>query len=430
MKRIAVLAAGLLLATPLLFGANAGAAEPMLKGGGADSADPLIGKWQQAVAKPPLSVTVDYSADGAGGGRTDFMNTTVDFAVTSVPFTTSQKKQLETAKRTYVSVPFAAGSIAFIYHLFTPQGDPIKGIQLTGPTIAKIYTGVVTNWNDPEIAAENPTLTLPPVRIVPLVRGQAAGATFTLTSYLKDQAPDVWHTFMSDPSRNFPDDPVEEFPFFAGVDSRTSSFAISDVVRGGESSNGRLAYVDNAWALQSIATGADIVKVKNAAGNFVAPTPANSQKSIDAWKVDADGHMIPNFRVADPAAYPVGIVHEVIIPTSGLTAEKAAALRTFVAYGLQDGQGLAAGVGDPRLPAAVVTKAMATLDTALPVTTTTTTAPPTSSTTLGTNVLANDATNGGGGGLAFTGPPSLGWPLAVGGLLLVAGTVLRRRRVR
>jgi phosphate transport system substrate-binding protein len=432
MKRVlgafAAIVAGLLLLVPSAVAATT----VTITGGGADSVDPLMGKWQQAVAKDPLALKVDYSADGSGGGRTDFVSKSVDFAVTSVPFTAAQKQTLADQKRTYVSIPLAAGSIAFLYHLFTPQGDPIKGLQLTGPTIAKIFTGTITNWNDPEIVAENPTLTLPPVRIIPTVRGQASGATYALTSFMKDQAPDVWHAFMADPSRNFPDDPVEEFPFFAGVDSRTSSFAVADVVRSKESSNGRIAYVDTAWAIPATDEGADIAKVKNAAGKFVLPSASNGQVSIDKWAVDSDGHMTPNYRVTDTAAYPLGIVHEIILPTSDLAAEKAAALRAFVQYALKDGQALAAPIGDPRLPEAVTTKALATLDTEIPPTTTTTTssttAPPGS-----TDVLANDATNSStadGSTLAYTGNPALGWPLVVGGALFVAGTVLRRRRSR
>lgn len=423
---IATIAAGLLVLAP-----GAAAATNAITGGGADSVDPLMGRWQQAVAKPPLSMKVDYSAEGSGGGRTDFVKQAVDFAVTSVPFTDAQKKTLADAKRTYVSIPIAAGSIAFLYHLFTPQGDPIKGIQLTGPTITKIFTGTITNWNDPEITAENPTLTLPPVRIIPTVRGQASGATYTLTSFMKDQAPDVWHAFMADPSRNFPDDPVEEFPFFAGVDSRTSSFAIADTVRSTESSNGRIAYVDSAWALPATADGADIVKVRNAAGRYVLPSVGNAQTSIDAWKIDAAGHLTADYRVSAPAAYPVAIVHEVILPTSGLTAEKADALRSFVRYALQDGQGLAAGIGDPRLPETVVTKGLATLDTEIPPPTTTTTS--TTATTAPADVLANDASSPGSGDgsqLAFTGAPALGWSLVAGGALVLVGSVLRRRRTR
>ncbi|MGZ6913596.1 MAG: substrate-binding domain-containing protein [Acidimicrobiia bacterium] len=432
MRWRAVLAGGALaVAGALLVSAGAGAATPVITGGGADSADPLIGKWQQVVAAPPLSTPVDYSADGSGSGRADFVSGKVDFVVTSVPFTTAQKDALTKAKRTYVSIPFTAGSIAFLYHLFTPQGDPIKGLRLTGPTLTKIFTGTITNWNDPEIVAENPSLTLPPVRIIPTVRGQESGATFTLTSYMKNQAPDVWHTFMSDPSRNFSDDPRELFPFFAGVDSRTSSFAVSDVVRSKESSNGRIAYVDSAWAARAIDEGADVVKVKNAAGQYVLPSPANAQAALDAWKVDADGHMTPDFGVTGTSAYPVDIVHEIVIPTSGVTAEKTAALRTFVQYALTDGQKVAASVVDPMLPAPVLTKALAALDLAIPPTTTTTT---TSSTTPGVDVQGADLTSTGSGsgsgsgtGLALTGPPDFGWLLVAAGGLIVAGSLVRRR---
>lgn len=431
MRRALLAVLAVVVGSALIAAPGAAAETSTLNGTGADSIDPLLGKWQQAVAKEPLSIKVDYSADGSGSGRKEFIQNKLDFVITSVGFSEAQEQQLADEQRTYVSIPFGAGSIALLYHLFTPQGDPIKGIQLSGPTITKIFTGTITNWNDPLIAAENPSLTLPAVRIIPTVRGQESGATYTMTSFMKDQDPDTWHTFMSDPSRNFPDDPVELFPFFAGVDSRTSSFAVADVVRGNESSNGRIAYVDTAWAVPATDEGADIVKVKNAAGKYVLPSVSNAQTTIDTWTMDDDAHLTPNYRVADSAAYPLGIVHEIVLPTSGLAAEKAAALRSFVQYALQDGQKLAAGVGDPQLPAAVVTKSLVILDTEIPPPTTTTT----SSTTapVSTDVLANSETSAGsvdGTALAYTGNPALGWPLAVGGALVLVGTALRRRRAR
>jgi len=106
---------------------TAGAAAAV-KGAGADSADPLIGVWQQAVATPPLSTAVDYSADGSGLGREEFVNATTDFAVTGTPFTADEATRLAAANKTFVYTPLAGGSLAFLYHLNNAQGQPIKGL--------------------------------------------------------------------------------------------------------------------------------------------------------------------------------------------------------------------------------------------------------------------------------------------------------------
>ncbi len=413
--------------------ATAGAAA-VVKGAGSDSADPLLGVWQKAVAAPPLSTSVDYSADGSGLGREEFIGGTTDFVVTGIPFTVDEAAKLNIKKKTYAYVPLAGGSLAFLYHLNDNQGQPIKGLQLSGPTLAKIFTGGITNWDDPAILAENPGVALPPKKITPTVRGQADAATYAATSFFKYSAPAVWKSFMEDPQRGFPDEPRELYPFFAGADSRTSSFAIADVVGASEGGDTRITYVDNAWAKKATAAGADIVKVKNMSGAFVLPTPANTAKTLAAWKINDRNLLGADYSVTDAAAYPVAMVNYLVVPTSGVTPEVAAAIGTFAKYGLETGQAAAAGVGDPALPAPVVTKALSALAAAIPTTATTTTTSTTTTVPVGTDVSGADLTNGSSGGtgpsLALTGGPDYALLLGAGGVLAGAGGWLRRRASR
>jgi phosphate transport system substrate-binding protein len=430
-RRGAVLLAGALLALVVVSPAHAAT---QLKGAGGDSPDPLIGLWQKAVALAPYSTPVDYSADGTGAGRSEWINGDVDFAVTSVPFTADEQTTLTGKKKTFVYVPFAAGSIAFLYHLYDAQGKSIPGLQFSGATLTGIFTGTITDWNDPAIAADNPSVTLPAKKIVPLVRGQPDGATYTATSFFRASAPAVWKAFMEDPQRNFPDEARELYPFFAGSDSRTSSFAVSDVVAANEGSDGLITYVDNAWAKKSLTNGADIAKIKNASGAYVLPTPAGTQAALAQWKLDATTHLYtPDYAVTAPSAYPVPIVNYLVVPTSGLSAEAAASLSTFAHYGLEKGQAAAAGIGDPALPQTAVDAGVAALSTALPAptdttTTTTTTAP---AGTGSTDVSAADTSSGSSGDtLAMTGGPALAIWIPLGAGLALGGTILRRRATR
>ena len=407
---------------------TAGAAAAV-KGAGADSADPLIGVWQQAVATPPISTAVDYSADGSGLGREEFVNATTDFAVTGTPFTADETTRLAAANKTFVYAPLAGGSLAFLYHLNNAQGQPIKGLQFSGATLAGIFTGTITTWDAAEILADNPGVSLPPKKITPTVRGQADSATYTATSFFRFSAPAVWKAFMEDPQRGFPDEARELYPFFAGADSRTSSFAIADVVGATEGGDTRITYVDNAWAQKALANGADIAKVKNASGAFVAPTPDNAAKTIAAWKFDTTNLLTVDFGVTDAAAYPVAMVNYLVIPTSGTTPAVAGALGTFAKYAIETGQSAAPTLGDPALPASVLARSTSVIAAALPTTTTTTTTTAAGS----TDVSASDATNGGadsGTNLAFTGSPDVGWLLGAGGALAGVGTWVRRRGSR
>lgn len=411
--------------------ATTAVAATAVKGAGADSADPLIGVWQKAVAAPPLSTAIDYSADGSGFGREEFINGGTDFAVTGIPFTVAEVAKLTAKKKSFVYAPLTGGALAFLYHLNDLQGQPIKGLQMSGPTLAKIFTGGITNWNDAAILAENPGVSLPPKKITPTVRGQADGATYMATSFFRYSAPDVWKAFMEDPQRGYPDEPRELYPFFAGADSRTSSFALSDVVGATEGGDTRITYVDNSWAQNAKANGADVVKVKNASGAYVLPTPANAAKTLATWKLGAENLLTVDFAAKDATAYPVAMVNYLVIPTSGAAPEVSAGIKTFAKYGLETGQAAAAGVGDPALPAPIVTKSLIVVDLAIPTTTTTSTST-TSTSTIPTDVSGSDLSNSGdnGQGLAYTGGPDVGLFLGAGGALLGAGSWLRRRVAR
>ena len=324
----------------LIVGAPA-AAVTTLKGAGADSADPLIGAWQKTVGAAPYSTPVDYSADGTSLGRSEWIDDQVDFAVTSVPFTTDEQAALTAKKKTFVYVPFTGGALAFLYHLNDDRGQPIKGLQLSGATLTGIFTGTITTWNDPAILADNPGAD------AAREAGRADRARSARRGHLhgdvvlpRCSAPAVWKSFMEDPQRNFPDEARELFPFFNSSDSRTSSFSVCDVVRANEGSDGRITYVDAAWALPATDEGADIAKIKNAAGTYVLPTPAAAAAALSAWKTDATTHLLtPDYAVTAPTAYPVVMVNYLVVPTSGLSAETAASLSTFAHYGLREGAG-------------------------------------------------------------------------------------------
>ncbi len=422
-----VLVAGFVASAVAAFSGSAGAGTA-IKGAGADSVDPLMGIWQKAVTAAPLSTPVDYSADGSAAGRAEFINGGANFAVTGLPFTAAEQAKLTEAKKTFVYVPLAGGSLVFLYHLFTPQGESIKGLQLSGPTLTKMFTGVITDWNDAAIAAENPGVELPAKKVIPTVRGQAGGATYAATSYFRYSAPAVWKAFMEDPQRGFPDEPRELFPFFAGADSRTSSFAVADIVGSNESSNGRIAYVDAAWAKGALANGADVMKIKNAAGVYVAPSPASTQKTLDAAKLDDKNLLTIDYGVTDPGAYPLATINYMVVPTSGTTPDVASSLATLAKYAVGTGQAAATTVGAPVLPAPVVARSQSVLAATFPAdstSTTSTTAPAGGSTDVSGAELSNGFDSG--SQLAFTGGPELGLWLGSGFGLVAAGSWVRRR---
>ena len=120
-------------------------------------------------------IQVVYTPDGDAQGRQDFANRTSDFAVTSIgyqgldPVTgvndTSQG-------RPYAYLPIAAGGTAFPYQIRF-DGQQVRNLRLSGETIAKIFTNQITNWDDPEITADNNGHALPSLPIIPVVQSRA-----------------------------------------------------------------------------------------------------------------------------------------------------------------------------------------------------------------------------------------------------------------
>src|SRR5215470_11374632 len=86
------------------------------------------------------------------------------------------------------------GGTAFAYNL-TVGGQRVTGLRLSDGTLTKIFTGVVTNWADPAIAADNPGLALPSRQIVPVVRSDAAGTTLQFTRWMSVRQPALWNDY-------------------------------------------------------------------------------------------------------------------------------------------------------------------------------------------------------------------------------------------
>ena len=136
-----------------------------------------------------FGITVDYNPSGSTSGRKNFLNGTVDFAASDIPFQFQPEDGSapeNPAPGSYAYMPITAGGTSFIYNLKI-NGQRVTNLRLSGENVTKIFTGVITNWNDPAIAADNPGLTMPDKKVVPVVRSEGSGSTAQFTP-LDDQA--------------------------------------------------------------------------------------------------------------------------------------------------------------------------------------------------------------------------------------------------
>jgi phosphate transport system substrate-binding protein len=141
-----------------------------------------LDQWVQDVRRNGL--TVSYSGVGSSAGRRQFADGQNDFGVSEIPFQGSDRGQPDSSpNRSYAYMPIVAGGTSFMYQLRI-GGQLYRGLRLSGPTIAKIFTGGIRNWNDPAIKADNNGRAFPDKPIIPVVRGDGSGTSAQFTRWL------------------------------------------------------------------------------------------------------------------------------------------------------------------------------------------------------------------------------------------------------
>jgi phosphate transport system substrate-binding protein len=328
-----------------------------------------IEQWK-ADFKTSSGVVVNYTGVGSGAGRTALLNKTVDFAGSDVPASTtpgtdgkSETDNLKAAIGNFVYIPETAGGIAVFYKV---AGFP--GLKLTAPTIAKIFKGDVTNWNDPAITADNGSAG-PNLAIQVFVRSDKSGTSGVFTDYLSKAGAGVWTAGST-----------QQFPVDHGQLGKSGSDGVANAVAATE---GGIGYAEHSFEKERVSQGIAEVSVKNASGAYTKPLAENVSPAIDDATQNADGTLTLNFLTTVPAAYPISTVSYLMAPVS-MDPAKGDNFKAFVAYILADGeQNKAVLLGYAALGTKVRTLALAQLDKVNPVaaiTTTTTTAPVTTTT--------------------------------------------------
>ncbi|UFU02604.1 phosphate ABC transporter substrate-binding protein PstS [Ruania suaedae] len=211
-----------------------------IAGSGASSQENAVQGWLAGFMEANPGATVTYDPTGSGTGREQFINGTVQFAGSDAALDGDELAAAqERCGGTVIEAPLYISPIAVIYNI--PELNDTN-INLGPDTIAGIFAGEITNWNDPAIVEANPDLELPDLDIVPVNRSDDSGTTENFTEYLAAAAPDTW-TY--DPSGLWP---VE------GTQSGAQTSGVLGVVEGAE---GTIGYVDasRVGELGSVAVG-------------------------------------------------------------------------------------------------------------------------------------------------------------------------------
>ena len=152
-----------------------------ITGTGSTWSQNALDQWRSNVAKN-YAMTINYTGAGSTSGRRDFIDGTVDFAISEIPFQSRPEdgSAPEKPSRGYAYMPIVAGGTSFMYNLKI-SGKRVTNLRLSGDTITKMFTGGITNWNDAAIQADNPALAMPNKKIVPVIRSDGSGTTAQFT---------------------------------------------------------------------------------------------------------------------------------------------------------------------------------------------------------------------------------------------------------
>ena len=303
-----------------------------LTGAGATFPNPIYGKWFDTYNKK-TGVQINYQSIGSGGGIKQFTEGTVDFGATDGPMS---DEQLAAVQGKVLHIPTVMGAVVLTYNLAEVGAAKLK---LDGATIADIFLGKLTKWNDRRLTAANPGVTLPNQDIIVVHRSDGSGTSYIFTDYLSKVSPE-WKTKVGKAnSVNWP----------AGLGGKGNEGVTQQV----KQSPGSIGYVELIYASSNQLSYAE---VKNSAGVFVEPSLA----SVTAAAASATFAPDTDFRVSitdAPGAdsYPISSFTWLLVRPDTPDEAKARSLKTFLEWMVTDeAQQMAAGLHYAPLPAPVV----------------------------------------------------------------------------
>jgi len=308
------------------------AAQTTLTGAGATFPNPIYSKWFDAYSKK-TGVQINYQSIGSGGGIKQYTEGTVDFGASDGPMT---KDQMTAVQGEVLHVPTVMGAVVLTWNL------PALGetqLKLDGPTIADIFLGHITKWNDKRLVALNPGVSLPNADIIVVHRSDGSGTSYIFTDYLSKVSPEWKEKVGFATSVGWP----------TGLGGKGNEGVTEQV----KQTEGAIGYVELIYA---VANKLPFAQVKSAAGSFVVP----SLESVTAAAASAKFSANTDFRVSitnapGATAYPISSFTWLLVRPKMKDQGKAKAFHDFLTWMISpEAQDMASQLEYAPLPKEVV----------------------------------------------------------------------------
>ena len=316
-----------------------------LNGAGATFPAPVYNEFA-ANLKDQQGTTVNYDAIGSGGGVAQYTAGTVDFGASDSPLKPEERTAAEAKNGPTLQIPTVLGAITISYNVSGVK----TGLKLDAETVADIFAGRVTKWNDPKITGVNPGVTLPSATIETCHRSDSSGTTKNFTKFTS--------AYDSTWEKNIGVDKTVKWPGGTGAKGNDGVAACI------KQTPNAVGYVEQAYALQNNFTFASI---KNKSGNYIAPTLESTSAAGEGVTIPADLGFSP-IDAPGAQAYPITsttflLVAQDACKKAGKSQKQAQLVKDWVSYALGKGQSVAKQLDYAPLPAPVLAKATAAADT-------------------------------------------------------------------
>jgi phosphate transport system substrate-binding protein len=317
------------LALATAFAGNALAAD--VTGAGASFIYPVMSKWSADYRKATKK-QVNYQSIGSGGGIAQIKAATVDFGSSDAPL-----KPDELAKHGLAQFPSVIGGVVPVLNV---PGIASGAMKLDGPTLANIFLGKITMWNDPAIAALNGGVKLPAQKITVVHRSDGSGTTFNFVNFLSKVSPEWKSKVGEGTSVKWP----------AGIGGKGNEGVAAYV----KQIKGAIGYVEFSYALQNKLTYS---RMKNAAGQFVNPSDDSFQSAAASadWANAKDFYLVMT-NAPGEKSWPITATNFILMYKQPKDAAGAKAAKDFFKWVYASGDAQAKALDYVPLPDALVSQ--------------------------------------------------------------------------
>jgi phosphate transport system substrate-binding protein len=307
-----------------------------LNGAGATFPYPMYSKWFSEYHKVHSDIQINYQSIGSGGGIRQVLANTVDFGASDGPMT---DEQLSQSKVKILHIPTVLGSVVPAYNVPGVSGE----IKFTPQSLAGIFLGKITSWNDPALTKENASLNLPNQPIVVVHRSDGSGTTFIFTDYLSKVSSEWQSSVGKGTSVKWP----------LGLGNKGNE-GVAGMIR---QLPGSIGYVELIYAVQNkIPYGV----VKNAAGTYVKASLESTTAAAASVKTMPSDFRVSITNAPGKDAYPISSFTWLLIPAQSKD-NKGKILADFLTWMVDDGQKMTQELTYAPLPESVAQKVKAAI---------------------------------------------------------------------